>query len=66
MRSIRTDRNSFESRHFVEPLAWSPFYQAWRERAQNTRELAERTTNDRAKSLLLRIAETYERFARSR
>ena len=41
-----------------------PSYQAWQERAQNTRELAERATSDRAKTLLLMIAESYERLAR--
>ena len=57
-------RKAFEDHLFVEPLAWAPPYQAWRERAKNTRALAERVTNDRAKKLLLVIAESYERLAR--
>ena len=64
MRTIRVARKAFEKRLFVEPLAWAPSYQAWQERAQNTRELAERATSDRAKTLLLMIAESYERLAR--
>ncbi len=64
MRTIKEVRKAFENRLFVEPLAWAPPYQAWQERAQNTRELAGRTTNDRAKTLLLMIAESYERLAR--
>ena len=64
MRTTRVARKAFENRLFVEPLAWAPSYQAWQERAQNTRELAERATSDRAKTLLLMIAESYERLAR--
>ena len=64
MRTIRVARKAFENRLFVEPLAWAPSYQAWQERAQNTRALAERATSDRAKTLLLMIAESYERLAR--
>jgi len=64
MTTIRVARKAFENRLFVEPLAWAPSYQAWQERAQNTRELAERATSDRAKTLLLMIAESYERLAR--
>ncbi len=48
----------------VKPLAWATPHQAWQKRAQNTRELAEYLANDRAKTLLLMIAESYERLAR--
>jgi hypothetical protein len=64
MRTIKEARKAFENRLFVEPLAWAPPYQAWQERAQNTRELAGRATNDSAKTLLLTIAESYERLSR--
>jgi hypothetical protein len=60
----RAALKAFENRLFVEPSAWAPSYQAWQERAQDTRELAERATSDRAKTLLLMIAESYERLAR--
>ena len=63
MRTIKEARKAFENCLFVEPLAWAPPYQAWQERAKNTRELAGRVTNDRAKALLLMIAESYERLA---
>jgi hypothetical protein len=56
---------AFVDRLFVEPLAWAPPYQAWHRRAKNTRELADLVTDGRAKSLLIRIAETYEQLARS-
>ena len=56
-------RKPFEDRLFVEPQAWSPPYQVWDERARNTRDLAERATNDRAKQLLLAIADSYERLS---
>ena len=64
MRPIKIARKAFENRLFVEPLAWAPPYQAWRERAQNTRELADLVTDGQAKTLLIQIAETYERLAR--
>jgi hypothetical protein len=47
----------------VEPLAWRPAFQAWHERAGAARELAGIVTDGRAKSLLILIAETYERLA---
>ena len=56
----------FEDCPLVEPLAWRPAFQAWGERADRTRELAGIVTDDRAKNLLILIAETYERFARLR
>ena len=56
---------AFVDRLFVEPLAWAPPYQAWHRRAKNTRELADLVTDGLAKSLLIRIAETYEQLARS-
>jgi len=64
MRATKISRKAFENRLFVEPLAWAPPYQAWPERAQKTRELAERVRTGHAKKLLLMIAETYERLAR--
>ena len=64
MRAMKRTRKAFENCLFVEPLAWAPPYQAWKERAQSTRDLAGRTTSDRAKTLLLMIAESYERLAR--
>ncbi len=63
MRTIKMARKAFEDPLFVEPSAWAPPYQAWQERAQNTRELAERETNDNAKKLLLIIADGYDRLA---
>ncbi len=66
MRRTMQTRKAVENRLFVEPQAWAPPYQAWQERAQSTRELAGRVTNDRAKTLLLMIAESYERLARRR
>ena len=64
MTTIKAARKAIENCLFVEPSTWAPPYQAWQERAQNTRELAGRVANDRAKTLLLRIAESYERLAR--
>ena len=64
MRTIREARKAFENRLFVEPTAWAPPYQAWQERAQNTRELADRAKDGQAKNLLTQIAETYDRLAR--
>jgi len=49
---------------FVEPSAWAPLYGAWQERAKSTRALAERAANDRAKKLLLIVADGYDRLAR--
>ena len=63
MRPIKRARKTFEDRLFVEPLAWAPPYQAWQERAKNTRELADLVKNGQAKNLLIEIAETYERLA---
>ena len=56
----------FEDCPIVEPLAWRPAFQAWQERADMTRELAALVADSRAKSLLVLIAETYERLARER
>ena len=64
MTAIKVARKAFENRLFVEPLAWAPPYQAWQERAQNTRELADLVMDGQAKNLLIQIAETYERLAR--
>ncbi len=63
MRTIKEARQAFENQLFVEPTAWAPPYQAWQERAQNTRELASLTKDGQAKNLLTQIAETYERLA---
>ena len=64
MRTITVARKAFENRLFVEPSSWAPPYQAWQERAQNTRELAGLAKDGQAKNLLTQIAETYERLAR--
>jgi hypothetical protein len=64
MKTIRTARRAFENRLFVEPTSWTPLYQAWRERAENTRGLAVLARDDQAKNLLTQIAETYDRLAR--
>lgn len=61
---MKLPRKAFENRLFVEPLAWAPPYQAWQERAQNTRALADQVTDGQAKNLLIQIAESYERLAR--
>lgn len=66
MRTIQEARRAFENRLFVKPLAWAPPYQAWQERAQNTRELANLVKDGHAKNLLTQIAETYERLGRLR
>jgi hypothetical protein len=63
MKTIKTARQAFENRLIVEPLAWTPPYQAWQERAQNTRELAGLAKDGQAKNLLIQIAETYDRLA---
>jgi hypothetical protein len=63
VRATKSGQKAFEDRHFVEPLAWTPPYQAWQERAESTRELATHVTNERAKKLLLVIAESYDRLA---
>ena len=65
MRTINEARKAFENRLFVEPSSWAPPYQAWQERAQNTRDLAGLVRDGQAKTLLIQIAETYERLARS-
>ena len=54
----------FEDCPLVEPLAWRPAFQAWQERADMTRQLATIVEDSRAKSLLVLIAEAYERLAR--
>ncbi len=64
MKTIKTARQAFENRLFVEPSSWAAPYQAWRDRAESTRELAAHVTNDRAKKLLLMIADSYDRLAR--
>jgi hypothetical protein len=64
MRVTKKLRKAFEDPLLVEPLAWAPLYGAWQEQAINTRELADRATNDTAKKLLLRIAEGYDRLAK--
>ena len=64
MRTLKVPRKAFEDRLFVEPAAWTPPFQAWQERARSTRELAERATDDRAKTLLLMIADGYDRLAK--
>ena len=64
MRATKKPRKAFEDPLLVEPSAWAPAYQAWQERAKNTRELADLVTDGQAKSLLTQIAETYERLAR--
>jgi len=64
MRTTKIARKAIENRLFVEPSSWAPPYQAWPERAQNTRDLADLVTNGQAKNLLIQIAETYERLAR--
>ncbi len=66
MRAQKRLRKAFDDPLFVEPSAWAPPYQAWQERAKSTRELAERATNDRAKELLLMIADGYDRLACSK
>jgi len=63
MRTINEARKAFENRLFVEPLAWAPPYQAWQERAHDTRVLADLVRDGQAKNLLTLIAETYERLA---
>ena len=63
MRAIKKAK-AFEDHLFVEPAAWAPLYGAWQEQAKNTRELADRATNDNAKKLLLRIADGYDRLAK--
>jgi hypothetical protein len=64
MRTTKRARKASEDALFVEPLAWAPLYGAWQERAKDTRELAQRSSNDNAKQLLLKIAEGYDRLAK--
>ena len=64
MKAIDIPRKTFENRLFVEPTAWAPPHQAWQQRAQNTRELAERAKSDGARKLLLMIADSYDRLAK--
>jgi hypothetical protein len=49
----------------VEPLTWTTAIQGWQERASITRDLADRVSDDKARQLLLMIAEGYERLIRS-
>ncbi len=63
MNTAKVSREAFENRLFVEPATWTPPFQAWKKRAQITRELAEAAKDGQAKNLLLKIAETYERLA---
>lgn len=65
MRMISEARQAFENRLFVEPFAWAPPYQAWHERAESRRELADLAQDGQAKNLLTQIAEPYERLDRS-
>ena len=63
MRAIKKAK-AFEDPLFVEPLAWAPLYGAWQEQAKSTRALAERAANDRAKKLLLIVADGYDQLAK--
>ena len=49
----------------VEPLTWTTAIQGWQERASITRDLADRVADDKARHLLLMIADEYERLTRS-
>jgi hypothetical protein len=49
----------------VEPLTWTTAIQGWQERASITRDLADRVADDKARQLLLMIADGYERLTRS-
>jgi hypothetical protein len=49
----------------VEPLTWAIAIQGWQKRASITRGLADRVADDKARQLLLMIAEEYERLTRS-
>ena len=60
---MRKPRKASEDPQFVEPSTWAPPYQAWQERAKNTRELVGLLRDSQAKNLLVQIAETYERLA---
>ncbi len=62
MRAIKKAK-AFEDPLFVEPSAWVPLYGAWHDRAKSTRALAERAADDRAKKLLLIVADGYDRLA---
>lgn len=64
VRTMKNARQAFENRLFVEPSSWAPPHQAWQQRAQSTRELAELAKDGQAKNLLTLIAETYDRLAR--
>ena len=63
MRAIKKAK-AFEDPLFVEPETWAPLYGAWQERAKSTRALAKRAANDRAKKLLLIVADGYDRLAK--
>jgi len=64
MRTTKKARKASEDPLFAKSSAWTPPYQAWQERAKNTRKLVERVRDGQAKNLLVLIAETYERLAR--
>ncbi len=64
MRTTKRARKASEDALFVEPSAWAQPYRAWRERAKDTRELAQRASNDNAKKLLLLIADGYDRLSK--
>jgi|APFre7841882630_1041343.scaffolds.fasta_scaffold579981_1 hypothetical protein len=64
MRAIKKAKAFEDDPLFVEPTAWAPLYGAWQEQAKNTRELAGRAANDRAKKLLLLVADGYDRLAK--
>jgi hypothetical protein len=49
----------------VEPLTWTTAIQGWQKRASITRDLADRVANDKARQLLRRIVDEYERLTRS-
>ena len=64
MRTTKRARKASEDALFVEPSVWAQPYRAWRERAKDTRELAQRASNDNAKKLLLLIADGYDRLSK--
>jgi hypothetical protein len=64
MRAIKKAKAFEDDPLFVEPATWAPLYGAWPERAKSTRALAERAANDRAKKLLLIVADGYDRLAK--
>jgi len=55
----------YDERLMVEPLTWTTAIQGWQERASVTRDLADRVADDKARQLLLMIADGYERLTRS-